>query len=114
MRTIPLRNIEGQEVATAFVDDDDFERLDRHHWSLLAGKARRGVVVGGRLRTLFMHRDVMGAGFGDGLAVRHINGNKLDNRKTNLRVRPVVTPAPHPYARTPITAGALDDTPGAE
>ena len=37
-----------------------------------------------------MHREVTGATYGDGLVIEHVNGDKLDNRKANLRVRPAL------------------------
>ena len=48
MKTIPLRDVNGNEVAVAFVDDEDYDRLTRRRWSLMPGGAHRKVRVGGR------------------------------------------------------------------
>ena len=88
MATIPLRDATGMVVDLALVDDEDHHRLARFRWSLKGGAARRGARAGGRLRTVFMHREVVGAAFDDGLQIEHVNGVKLDNRRKNLRVRP--------------------------
>lgn len=94
MARIPLRDLAGNVVAVALVDAGDFHRINRHRWSLMDDVARRGVKIGHRHHSILMHREVMGATLGDGLAIEHINGNKLDNRRANLRVRPVVTAVP--------------------
>jgi hypothetical protein len=105
MATIPLRDRGGRVVATATVDDDDFARIDRHNWSLMGSRARRTVRKAGRSHTVLMHRDVMGATVGDGISVEHVNGNKLDNRRDNLRVRPAVSAPPPP--RSPAAVAEL-------
>jgi hypothetical protein len=63
------------------VDDDDFEWLSSSTWR----EDTTGYVVNkkhGKIRK--MHRLVTNAQHGD--IVDHINGNKLDNRKENLRL----------------------------
>lgn len=69
----------------AIVDDDDYERFLGHKWFLLPiGYAVRAIKSGKRDgRKIYMHREVMG--FPE-KQVDHRNGNKLDNRKSNLRV----------------------------
>ncbi len=72
--------------AHALVDARDFEMLSRHRWYLLAvGYAAQG---GGKAPMVYLHRVVAGAGPRD--LVDHRNGDKLDNRRANLRL---VTPA---------------------
>lgn len=69
------------------VDDDDFERLSKYSWycSLRGeGYAARTDKSTGKQRTVLMHREITGAKKGQ--LVDHINRNKLDNRKCNLRI----------------------------
>src|SRR5688500_5130193 len=69
----------------AIVNDADFDYLSRWKWSYHPnGAAVRTVVHAGKTYMIWMHRVVMGAP--DGLVVDHINGNRLDNRRRNLRI----------------------------
>lgn len=89
-RWIPLRGANGVVLAWAIVDDDLWERLSAHRWYLSpqgyavrSGSRSNGV----RGKTLRLHREVMRL---SGRPVRrkhtdHINGDKLDNRRRNLR-----------------------------
>ncbi len=87
MKEIALTN-----ALVALVDDEDFERLSQYKWRPLPGKhvgyyaATEGDIdpVRRKRRTLLMHRLVLNAA--PGITVDHINGNKLDNRKENLRL----------------------------
>lgn len=83
---IPLNNRAGEIVAYTFVDLAD-ARLAEVRWYLAAtGYAMRIERIGnGKRRALLLHREVMGLAPGDP-SVDHINGDKLDNRRSNLRV----------------------------
>src|SRR5262245_7129097 len=90
---IPLRDRAGNVLAHAIVDAEDAERVNRYRWSLRhrnrpgGGYAYRGFHVGGRLRHIALHREVLGLPPGRlGVVVDHINHATLDNRKANLRV----------------------------
>ena len=79
MNIIQLKSNKGQTI----VDDDDFALLSRHVWSLHSeGYAICRTVNGSNV---FLHRLVMGTSPKVGLYVDHINRDKLDNRKENLR-----------------------------
>ena len=70
----------------ALVDDEDFERISAHRWRMDSrGRyARRSSEERGKGRIeVLMHREV--SGFPDGVMTDHINGNRLDNRRSNLR-----------------------------
>ena len=80
MREIPLPH-----EKTAIVDDADYESLSLHHWSCCkAGYAMRGFSINGKKMYLKMHHVVAGRP-PHGYVVDHINGNRLDNRRCNLR-----------------------------
>ena len=66
----------------AIVDDEDLERISHWKWHFGGGYARRGNYPSWRL--IYMHREVLNVP--SHLDCDHINGNRLDNRKINLRV----------------------------
>lgn len=83
-KTIPLTR-----GTTAIVDDEDFAWLSRWKWHCNAqGYAVRTVArserVGGVTKKIRMHRELISVPVG--FEVDHINGDRLDNRKCNLRV----------------------------
>ena len=63
----------------ALVDDDDFDEMSKYQWFWDRGYAgiRRGK------KTIYMHRLINKTPTGK--ITDHINRNKLDNRKENLR-----------------------------
>jgi predicted HNH restriction endonuclease len=69
----------------AIVDTEDFEYLNQWKWSYTnTGYAYRNVRVDGKYdHVIMMHRLLNKTP--DGLVTDHINRNKLDNRKANLR-----------------------------
>lgn len=72
------------------VDDEDFEKVSKFTWGCVShGKrfyARTTIKVGGKPYVLYLHRFIAGLKKGDGKQTDHINGNGLDNRKSNLRL----------------------------
>lgn len=62
----------------ALVDDEDYERLVQHKWYY-----NRGYAVRGASPKILMHRVVNETP--EGKETDHINMDKLDNRKSNLR-----------------------------
>lgn len=72
----------------AVVDDEDFEALSAFRWHAYPDRgtfyARRSDYSEGHVaKTVLMHRQVLGAGKGE--QVDHVNGDGLDNTRTNLR-----------------------------
>ncbi len=85
---IPLRARDRKTVrAYVIIDAADFAWASQWHWCLMAvGYAVRRATVNGRSEFFLLHRELMGLVKGDGLEVDHINHNKLDNRRANLRI----------------------------
>jgi hypothetical protein len=85
MKEIPLGGKYGLGKV-ALVDDEDFERLSKYHWTVdLIGVNSKAVChavghVDGR--TTMMHTVIKGRM--PGMVIHHINGDGLDNRKENL------------------------------
>lgn len=87
MKKLALHRRDGSVRAFALVDDEDYESLARWRWSADAdGYAiRTWRDADGRGHTVRMHRAVLGLQLGDPRLVDHINRDRLDNRKQNLR-----------------------------
>jgi len=82
MKKIPLSN-----GGYTIVDDSDFERLNKRSWRLNnRGYVSRTTTKKGRGTGIYMHRVILGLRRGDGKIADHINGNPLDNRRSNLRI----------------------------
>ena len=89
---IPLLSRTGEVRALAAVDREDRGWLNRWTWRLhQRGYGCRGRVIGGRAEgsehfTILLHRTIMDIPQGSAFEVDHINGVKLDNRRSNLRI----------------------------
>lgn len=83
---IPLRARDGSIRAYAVVDAADAEWVNRWRWSLSAdGYAYRVTTADGRKRKVRLHRVILGLTRGDGYDGDHINRDRLNNRRSNLR-----------------------------
>ncbi len=70
---------------TAIVDDADYEWLSQWKWLYItSGYAARRFMENGKQRCLYLHRFLLDAP--PCLEVDHINHDKLDNRRCNLRL----------------------------
>ncbi len=81
-------NISTEKYPNIFtlVDDEDHECLNKWKWAKLSnGYAVRGTEINYIKKTYLMHREIMKVSENN-LVIDHINHNKLDNRKCNLRV----------------------------
>jgi hypothetical protein len=76
-----MKEIFLNQGKVALVDDEDYGWLMKFKWSVSREYASRGNGANKKIR---MHREIMGAP--SSAEVDHINGNTLDNRKSNLRV----------------------------
>lgn len=72
----------------ALVDRADAEAVGAHSWYMDdKGYAARNLPRGeGKRLKVRMHRFLLGLGAGDPRQGDHVDGNKLDNRRANLRV----------------------------
>lgn len=77
MRRIPLT-----QGKFALVDDADFDYLSQWKWYVAHGYAVR--TDNRRHRQVRMHRELLQAP--SGMDVDHANGDRLDNRRRNIRV----------------------------
>ncbi|WP_367126151.1 HNH endonuclease [Ralstonia sp. CP] len=69
------------------VSAEDYEYLSQWKWHVdCRRRAARHVRIHGKRTQATMHRQIMGLATGDKRHVDHINGDTLDNRRSNLRV----------------------------
>ena len=84
-KEIPLRN----SAEVALVSDEDYEWLSQYKW-YYTGKGYAQTAIWDReakkQRRPLMHRMILGLERGDKRLSDHVNREKLDNRRENLRI----------------------------
>lgn len=85
-----MKKIELSQGQFAIVDDCDFEEVSKYKWC--ADKSRnngyyavRAISVSGKSKKIYMHRHILEINDSK-IHVDHINENKLDNRRSNIRI----------------------------
>lgn len=79
-----MKKIKLTQGKYALVDNEDYEWLSQWKWHVNKGYAKRGVYNGKNMSKILMHREIAKTPIG--LVTDHINRNRLDNRRKNLRV----------------------------
>ena len=79
--TTVILGISGGEI---LIDTCDIEKTKNYKWIVNNGYSVASYKVNDGYKTIYMHRTIMNAP--KGIDVDHINHNKLDNRKINLRL----------------------------
>lgn len=85
---IPLCDRHGEVVAVALLDGND-HALAQYSWCLSGTNGyaiRRRRYGGGRREAIYLHRAVLGLQAGDPRQGDHINRDRLDCRRENLRI----------------------------
>jgi len=78
-----MKEIKLTRGYTAIIDDEDYEKVKNIKWHYALGYAVCSIPKNGKRVTVSMHRTIMD--IPDGMEADHINRNKLDNRRGNLR-----------------------------
>lgn len=80
-----MKEIQLTRGKTVLVDDEDFDYLSQFKWVYNGNYATMNVQIGyKKQKVVRMHRMLMNAP--DNMQVDHIDNNKLNNQKNNLRV----------------------------
>ena len=73
--------------STILLDDKDFDALRGYAWNINGDGYAQRTCYRGSVRTKErMHRVILGLTHHDRIEVDHINGNRADNRRENLRL----------------------------
>lgn len=85
---LPAWGKDGELRAAALIDHADFEELSKYRWHIKRdGYLYRNLSHRTEGRgAISLHRHIMGLSRGDPAEVDHINRNRLDNRRVNLRL----------------------------
>ncbi|HDR8938770.1 TPA: HNH endonuclease [Burkholderia vietnamiensis] len=85
--TVSHREIITSGGHVILVDAQDFDELSRYVWCVgNRGYAYRIRRDGDKRTHVVMHREILGLSRGDCRVIDHANGNKIDNRRENLRI----------------------------
>ena len=79
------------EDFTVMIDDEDLEKVYKHHWNIRHDKYNKKychtyINDKGKKTAMLLHRFIMNLDFGDKRIINHKDGNGLNNQKSNLRL----------------------------
>lgn len=78
-----MKIIELTQNKYTLVDDENFDFLMQWKWQYRHGYATRNQKIGNYYKNIFMHRVINKTP--EDMETDHVNRNRLDNRKNNLR-----------------------------
>lgn len=79
-----------QEWINVYIDLEDVERIQQRHWRA-SHKKQKIYIVSGQSRNknlVYLHNFLMDYIPQDGVEIDHLDGNSLNNRKSNLKLVP--------------------------
>jgi hypothetical protein len=80
-----VKEITLSQGRVSIVDDEDYELVNQFNWYYRKGSTDKGYARRtANRKSVYLHRFILGAQPKE--IVDHINGNTLDNRKSNLRI----------------------------
>lgn len=91
MKTIQVggHNKNSKIIEYAMISDEDFERVSQIKWSIDKRKYTSYCftkTTSKPRKTIMLHRFIMGLDFGDKRVVNHIDGNGLNNQRSNIEI----------------------------
>jgi hypothetical protein len=80
----------GQDY-TVLIDEEDFHRVSKYNWHISHYQSNRkycitNIITDGKRTTLKLHRFLLGLEKGDKRIINHIDGDGLNNKKSNLEI----------------------------
>ena len=78
------------EDYTVLIDEEDFHKISKHTWCIIHAKhtkyCRAVININGEKKRIYLHRFLMDLEKDDKRVINHIDGNGLNNKKSNLEI----------------------------
>jgi len=79
------------EDYTVLIDEEDFHKISKYTWHIAHDKSNNkycetNICIGGKMTKILLHRFLNGLEKGDKRIINHIDGNGLNNKKSNLEI----------------------------
>jgi tRNA threonylcarbamoyladenosine modification (KEOPS) complex Cgi121 subunit len=72
------------------IDEEDFHKVSKYSWNICHKSntkyCQTNIYINGKITTLPLHRFLMNLEHGDKRIINHIDGNGLNNTKSNLEI----------------------------
>jgi hypothetical protein len=87
MKTIQVGgHRKNSKIEYAMIDDEDFELVSQYNWTLDKKSNTTYALTQQLGNKIYLHRLLTGLNFGDKRVVNHIDGNGLNNQRSNIEV----------------------------